>query len=90
MSGQSLPPRTVFVLDVSGSMSGMKCQNLHLSATRFIEDIPNNNYVGIVLLKTPLISSTESFRSLTDQFEIVSYRKYHKRQEEELISEVVY
>jgi uncharacterized protein with von Willebrand factor type A (vWA) domain len=51
MSGESLPPRTVFVLDVSGSMGGMKCQNLHLSATRFIEDIPNNNYVGIVLFE---------------------------------------
>jgi uncharacterized protein with von Willebrand factor type A (vWA) domain len=49
MSGQSFPPRTVFVLDVSGSMGGMKCQNLHLSVTRYIEDIPDNNYVGIVL-----------------------------------------
>jgi uncharacterized protein with von Willebrand factor type A (vWA) domain len=49
MSAQSLSPRTVFVLDVSGSMAGMKSQTLHLSATRFIEDIPDNNYVGIVL-----------------------------------------
>ncbi len=49
MSSQSHSPRTVLVLDVSGSMSGMKSQTLHLSAIRFIEDIPDNNYVGIVL-----------------------------------------
>ena len=41
--------RNVFVLDISGSMGGSKCQTLQLSATRFIEDIPDNSYVGIVL-----------------------------------------
>jgi len=48
MSTRSLPPRIVFVLDISGSMGGMKCQALHLSATRRIEDIPDGHYVGIV------------------------------------------
>ncbi len=51
MSAQSLSPRTVFVLDVSGSMSGMKRETLHLSATRYIEDIPDGYYVGIVLFE---------------------------------------
>jgi len=30
-------------------MEGMKCETLHLSATRLIEDIPDKDYVGIVL-----------------------------------------
>ncbi|CAG2101098.1 unnamed protein product [Medioppia subpectinata] len=41
--------RTVFVLDVSGSMSGAKCQTLHLETVRFINRISDGNYVGIVL-----------------------------------------
>ncbi|CAG2164507.1 unnamed protein product [Oppiella nova] len=41
--------RTVFVLDVSGSMSGAKCQTLQLETKRFIERISDGNSVGIVL-----------------------------------------
>ncbi|CAG2103573.1 unnamed protein product [Medioppia subpectinata] len=41
--------RTVFVLDVSGSMSGAKCETLHLETLRFINRINDNNHVGIVL-----------------------------------------
>jgi calcium-activated chloride channel regulator 4 len=49
MSGESIRPRTVFILDISGSMSGMKLETLHLSASRLIEDISDRDYVGIVL-----------------------------------------
>ncbi len=48
MSAQSFPSRIVFILDISGSMRGMKSQNLHLSTIRYIEDIPEGHYVGIV------------------------------------------
>ncbi|CAG2101383.1 unnamed protein product [Medioppia subpectinata] len=41
--------RTVFVLDVSGSMAGAKCGTLHLETVRFINRINDGNYVGIVL-----------------------------------------
>jgi uncharacterized protein with von Willebrand factor type A (vWA) domain len=41
--------RTVFVLDVSGSMAGAKAQTLHLQTVRFIERISDGNSVGIVL-----------------------------------------
>ncbi|CAG2100943.1 unnamed protein product [Medioppia subpectinata] len=41
--------RAVFVLDVSGSMLGAKCQTLQLETVRFIDRIGDNNQVGIVL-----------------------------------------
>ena len=41
--------RNVFVLDISYSMQGLKSQTLQLSATRIIEDIPDNSYVGVVM-----------------------------------------
>ena len=44
--------RNVFVLDISGSMSGNKCQTLQLGVTRIIEQLPDNSYVGVVLFDT--------------------------------------
>ena len=41
--------RNVFVLDISANMAGRYCETLQLSATRIIEDIPQMNYVGVVL-----------------------------------------
>jgi uncharacterized protein with von Willebrand factor type A (vWA) domain len=49
MSSSSQSPRTIFILDVSGSMKGIKSETLQISAKRYIEDISANSYVGIVL-----------------------------------------
>ncbi|CAG2105265.1 unnamed protein product [Medioppia subpectinata] len=41
--------RTVFVLDVSGSMNGPKINTLHTETVRCINKINDGNYVGIVV-----------------------------------------
>ncbi|CAG2163496.1 unnamed protein product [Oppiella nova] len=61
-----MKPRIVFVLDVSGSMGGAKCETLQLGIQRFIEDQAGGSHVGIVLFddKTwtehPIVPVTDS------------------------------
>jgi uncharacterized protein YegL len=45
MSSKLFSPRTVFILDVSGSMRGVGLENLNLAVKRFIADIPDGYYV---------------------------------------------
>jgi uncharacterized protein with von Willebrand factor type A (vWA) domain len=51
MSSPSQSPHTIFILDVSGSMKGIKNETLQISAKRYIEDISADSYVGIVLFE---------------------------------------
>ncbi len=44
--------RTIFVMDVSGSMGGLKSETLHLSVSRIVEEIQDNDFVGFVLFNS--------------------------------------
>jgi uncharacterized protein with von Willebrand factor type A (vWA) domain len=52
MSSKRVSQRTVFVLDVSGSMRGKRLETLNLAVKRYIVDVQDGHYVGIVLFES--------------------------------------